>query len=101
LFGAAAHGSADAEEGVAPLFTVRVRGSEFAVLNSEKRMAIAGRFPGGRPLRRRRETVLIYGRQRLRGIAALHACTFIVATNEMAIAGSCPPRIASLPCEFA
>src|SRR5260370_8036558 len=31
------------------------------------RMAIAGRSPGGRPLRRRRERVLIYGRQRLRG----------------------------------
>jgi hypothetical protein len=53
-------------------------------------MAIAGRFPGGRPLRRHREMVLIYGRQRLRGTAALHACTFIVATNEMAIAGRFP-----------
>src|SRR4029077_17427289 len=37
--------------------------------------AIAGRFPGGRSLRRRRETVLIYGRQRLRGTAALQAAT--------------------------
>jgi hypothetical protein len=37
--------------------------------------AIAGRSPGGRPLRRRRETVVIYGRPRLRGTAALQAAT--------------------------
>ena len=35
-----------------------VRGSALAVLNSEKRMAIAGRFPGGR---RRCEMAPIYG----------------------------------------
>ena len=34
------------------------------------RWAIAGRFPGGRPLRRRREIVLIYGRRRLRATAS-------------------------------
>src|SRR6266446_4786373 len=38
-------------------------------------MAIIGRFPGGRPLHRRREMVLIYGRPRLRGTAALQAST--------------------------
>ena len=50
--------------------------------------AIAGRSPGagGRPLRRRREMVLVYSRQRLRGTAALqvtdHRCR-----DRMAIAG--------------
>jgi hypothetical protein len=34
---------------------------------------IAGRSPGGRPLRRRRETLPIFGRSRLRGTAALRA----------------------------
>ena len=51
--------------------------------------AIAGRFPGGRPLRRRREMVLIYGHQRLRGTAALqvadHRCY-----DRIAIAGRSP-----------
>src|SRR4029077_13912382 len=37
--------------------------------------AIAGRFPGGRPLRRRREMVLDCGRLRLRGNAALQVAT--------------------------
>jgi hypothetical protein len=48
--------------------------------------AIADRFPGGRPLRRRREMVLVYGHQRLRGTAALqvadHRCY-----DRMAIVG--------------
>jgi hypothetical protein len=43
------------------------------------RMAIAGIFPGGRPLRRRRDMVLIYGRQGLRGTVALQASIIIVA----------------------
>jgi hypothetical protein len=34
-------------------------------------MAIAGRFPGGRPLRRRRENGVVIGEPRLRGTAAL------------------------------
>jgi hypothetical protein len=34
--------------------------------------------PGGRPLRRRREMVSIYGRQRLRGTAALQALRVFV-----------------------
>jgi hypothetical protein len=50
------------------------------------RMAIAGRSPGGRPLRRRRETVLIYGRQRLRGTAALQASTDHRCHQRMATA---------------
>ena len=37
----------------------------------QDRMDVAGRSPGGRPLRRRREKVPIHGRQRLRGTAAL------------------------------
>jgi hypothetical protein len=37
--------------------------------------AIAGRSPGGRLLRRRREMVLVYSRQRLRGTAALQVAT--------------------------
>src|SRR5258707_14711012 len=40
--------------------------------------AIAGRFPEGRPLGRRRGMMLVYGRQRLRGTATLqvadHRC---------------------------
>jgi hypothetical protein len=38
-------------------------------------MAIAGRFPGGRPLRRRRQMGLALANRRLRGTAALHAST--------------------------
>jgi hypothetical protein len=38
-----------------------------------KPTAIAGRFAGGRPLRRRREMVLIPAHRRLRGTAALQA----------------------------
>src|SRR4029077_7513454 len=37
--------------------------------------------PLGRPLRRRREAVLVYGRPRLRGTAALRAPPIIVATT--------------------
>jgi len=50
-------------------------------------MAIAGRSAGGRPLRRRREMMLIYGRPRLRGTAALqvshidHLMCFCAAPN--------------------
>src|SRR4029077_9056697 len=36
--------------------------------------AIAGRCPGGRPLRRRRESGVDIGEARLRGTAALQAC---------------------------
>jgi len=42
---------------------------------------MAGRFPGGRPLRRRREMVLVYGRQRLRGTGAFRPPPIIVATT--------------------
>src|SRR4029077_1235443 len=45
-------------------------------------MAIVGRSPGGRPLGRRREAVLVYGRPRLRGTAALRAPPIIVATTR-------------------
>lgn len=48
-----------------PVSAGRCEGSK---LNAE----IAGRSPGGRPLRRRREMMLICDRQRLRGTAALH-----------------------------
>jgi len=51
-------------------------------------MAIAGRSPG-RPVRRRRETVLIYGHQRLRGTAALQV-TDRRCHHGMAIAGRFP-----------
>jgi len=46
-----------------------------AGLSPEAVKAIAGRSPGtgGRPLRRRREMRSVYGRQRLRGTAALQA----------------------------
>jgi hypothetical protein len=44
-------------------------------------MGIAGRFPGGRPLRRRRGMIPIYGRRRLRGTVALQAAPIIVATT--------------------
>jgi hypothetical protein len=40
-----------------------------------ERNAIAGRSAGGRPLRRRRETILTYGAQRQRGTAALQSST--------------------------
>ena len=40
-----------------------------------ERNAIAGRSAGGRPLRRRRETILTYGAQRQRGTAALQSFT--------------------------
>lgn len=48
-----------------PVSAGRCEGSK---LNAQ----IAGRSPGGRPLRRRREMMLICDRQRLRGTAALH-----------------------------
>jgi hypothetical protein len=56
--------------------------------------AIAVRFPGGRPLRRRREIVLIYARQRLRGdrphiIAAYLALWKSVETNKV-VGALCP-----------
>src|SRR4029077_16468599 len=54
------------------------------------RMAIAGRFPGGRPLRRRREMVLIYGRQRLPGTVALQGSIDYCWRDRMAIAGRFP-----------
>ncbi len=54
--------------------------------------AIAGRSPGGRPLRRRRERVLIYGRQRLRGTVALQASIEHRCRDRMAIAGRSPLR---------
>jgi hypothetical protein len=53
-------------------------------------MGIAGRSPGGRPLRRRREMVSIYGRQRLRGTAALQASTEHRSHERKAIAGRFP-----------
>jgi len=53
-------------------------------------MAIAGRFPGGRPLRRRRDMVLIYGRQRLRGTVALQVSIDHCCRDRMAIAGRFP-----------
>ena len=56
----------------------------------QERMAIAGRAPGGRPLRRRREMVGIYRRQRLRGIVALQASFDYRCRDRMAIAGRAP-----------
>jgi len=56
----------------------------------QERMTIAGRSPGGRPLRRRRDMVLIYGRQRLRGTVALQASTDHRCRDRMAIAGRSP-----------
>src|SRR6516162_1264343 len=44
-----------------------------AGLSPEAGKAMAGRSPGGRPLRRRREMRSVYGRQRLGGTAALQA----------------------------
>ena len=44
-----------------------------AGLSPEAGKAMAGRSPGGRPLRRRSEMRSVYGRQRLRGTAALQA----------------------------
>jgi len=50
---------------------IRNQNTELRTVNGERRTVngfsmtgwpIAGRFPGGRPLRRRREMVLIYGR---------------------------------------
>jgi hypothetical protein len=41
--------------------------------------AIAGRSPGGRPLRRRREMRSVYGWQRLRGTAASKAPAIVDA----------------------
>jgi len=56
----------------------------------DERMAIVGRFPGGRPLRRRREMVLIFGRLRLRGTAALQVATDHRCQEPMVIAGQPP-----------
>jgi hypothetical protein len=44
-------------------------------------------IPGGRPLRRRREMVGIYGRQRLRGTVALQTSIDYRCRDRMAIAG--------------
>jgi hypothetical protein len=46
------------------------------------RKAIAGRSPGGRPLRRRRGTMSICARQRLRGTAALQRSFFSVEDSS-------------------
>ena len=45
---------------------------------------------GGRPLRRRREMVLVYGRPRLRGTAALQASIDHRCDERMAIIGRFP-----------
>jgi len=52
------------------------------------RMAIAGIFPGGRPLRRRRDMVLIYGRQRLRETVALQVSIIVAAIGWPLLADS-------------
>src|SRR5262249_33703149 len=43
---------------------------------------IAGRFPGGRPLRRRRKMVAIYGQQRLRGPQPSKPPSIIIAARQ-------------------
>ena len=56
-----------------PRLNVEITETTVTALGRNKRSslqqsdAIAGRFPGGRPLRRRRETVLIYGRHGCEG----------------------------------
>jgi hypothetical protein len=53
-------------------------------------MAIADRFPGGRPLRRRRQMGLALANRRLRGTTALHASTDHRCHDRTAIAGRFP-----------
>src|SRR5258708_10688465 len=50
-------------------------------------MVLGGRLSGGRPLPRRREMVSVYGRQRLRGTAALQIATDHRCHQRMVIAG--------------
>src|SRR4029077_3576204 len=63
----------------------------------DERLALAGRAPGGRPLRRRREMVLTSANHGCEGPQALQACTDDRCDERLAVAGrSGLPRSSSV-----
>ncbi|HWY91290.1 MAG TPA: hypothetical protein VNY04_00195, partial [Chthoniobacterales bacterium] len=66
------------------------------IIGATNGWAIAGRFPGGRPLRRRREMVLMSAHRGCEGPQPSKQPPIIGATNGWAIAGRFPDR-ASAP----